>query len=235
MLISLKLYRFSFELFPQASYACLDPTNPMTLSVDPLHDYCNEADVFTNPCDLSLYERQSYSTLPSTFRPSLDDRGIYPESPKMWSKMSKPLGSFNDVDNTSKTLEERLRKAYARSRISQFTQQGQWNDNASRLSVQRPVVKTNVVPDASNDDSQSYSFQRGFIDSGSRRMPSLAVHNVSTPDRWNRLVSCPDSLNPNGSDCLIASSPCLRDEEGANFVPLQSSTVLDQSSGKVGE
>ncbi|CAG5134605.1 unnamed protein product, partial [Candidula unifasciata] len=208
----------------KASYACLDPSNPMTLSVDPLQDYNNESDLFVNHRDMSLYDRQSFSNLPSTFGSSFDERATCPESNRMWAKIPRPVTSFNDNDTSGKSLEERLRRAYAKSRISQFAQQEQWND-ASRLSIQRPIVKVNTVSEM-NEDNQPYQFQRGLLDPGCRRTPSSTTNCVSTQERWNRLV-CSESLDTNGNDCVAPNSSGLGDEKAIAYVPMQTSTAAD--------
>ncbi|CAL1537495.1 unnamed protein product, partial [Lymnaea stagnalis] len=173
----------------KASYACLDPSNPMTLSVEPLHDYSSDRDAYVHQGD-----RQG------SFGQAPDEKPPCTESSRSWAEMSRP--AYDSDPLSSSTLEDRLIRAYARSRISQLGQATTGTDSA-RQPVQRPILKINPSME-SNQENQTFGAQtfRGGFDPVSRNNSDagfdLSNRNGADPGyddfnaryRWNNLTSC---------------------------------------------
>ncbi|XP_059150578.1 uncharacterized protein DDB_G0283357-like isoform X2 [Physella acuta] len=210
----------------KASYACLDPSNRMTLSVESLHDYPSDQESYLSSGELSQQERQPYGG----FNQPLDDKPSCSDTSRSWAELSRPMYE-NEVNATAGlTIEERLRRAYARSRAGQIGQNGTSSDtsrptlDASRQSVQRPILKINPVVENSQESPtfNTSTNQRGF-ELINRSNGDSGLEDYNSRYRWNSLTNCSLNSEP-------VENTGLRTDTTDSFMHMQSSMAADQGS-----
>ncbi|KAH9504787.1 hypothetical protein Btru_061956 [Bulinus truncatus] len=224
----------------KASYACLDPSNPMTLSVAPFNEYNHERDNFIHNNDRQM-----------TFPHSTEEKNCS-NSSRSWAEMSRAAyenesltatskaGYENDslfgTSSTGSALEDRLRRAYARSRITQLSQPSE----ASRQStVQRPILKVDnssemgVYTGQSSRcgfDSTIKTTMDGAFENGNRNNLESGYDEISNRYRWNSLTNCSAPSEAIDNTCLTSSCSSLRGDSDDTFMNMQPSTGLEQTS-----
>ncbi|KAI8771845.1 hypothetical protein BgiBS90_027380, partial [Biomphalaria glabrata] len=216
----------------KASYACLDPSNPMTLSVVPLQDYQHERDSFAHT------ERQLGFNQPA-------EEKNCSNSSRSWAELSRPAyegdapsrlvydnDSVYGTSSSGSTLEDRLRRAYARSRYPQSNQQ---TDATRQPSAQRPILKMNPAMDNTNEmgvyngQSTQCSFEvqngngldSGF-ETGNRNTLDMGYDDMNTRYRWNSLSNCSTQSD--------IDTTGMKSDTEEHFINVQSSSGSEQNS-----